>query len=418
MRIKKLKTALTLIATILMPVLLTSSVTHAADKDDIGNPSNYYKWTQTDTDQPWVKAWGGSNNQGCFTVSFAVQGARAGFVKTNTRKTWNPLNLSNNSDGSMPDRANGLDKKNKSYSFKPRKNEGNYSMGKMKSSGGKYQETASGMGASKARKAIKAIYDAGYYPIIHLSGGAGYPAKTHWIAVNKVSGNKITYYDPGRTSDSDTAKALKIKHKTLLGCVAWVNGYGNGPRKIQDAPSEPASEFNSKDNGSNKGNDKNSDSGSSSSNGMVAAKIKPIFNPFTTPTANNTSIGYDTEEKNGAFDRSTRLSFYDYVGPKIVSWVQVVAIAFMIIFLGWIIITTLIALADYQSGGLLSKISAEDNHGVASKLLFPYGNIRSIQLVKKAFISMFLVVLICGLVLTDTLPLILGQFFSWLSYLF
>lgn len=416
MKINIKRDTLLLLLTLITSILSVTSPVKA-DKD-ISNPSNYYKWTQTNTDQPWVKAWGGANNQGCFAVAIAVQGARAGFVKTGDGKQWNPLNLASGSDGSAPDRAYGLDKKSKKYLFSPRKNVGNYSMGKLKSSGGNYQETAKGMGAAKARKGIKAIYDAGYYPIVHLSGGAGYPAKTHWLAVNKVSGNKITYYDPGRTKTSDTAKALKIKHKTLLGCTAWVNGYGNGPRKIQDAPSEPASDFNSQDNGSNKGNDKSSDSSDKSSgDGMTAARIKPTFNPFTTPTANNNSIGYDTEEKNGPIDRSTRLTFYEYLGPKLVSWVQVAAIAFMLIFLGWTIVTTLIALADFQMGGLLSKASQEASNGKLNKLVFPYGNIRSIQLVKRTFLIMFLIVLICGLVLTDTLPLILGQFFSWLAYL-
>lgn len=413
MNLRKIKITSLLLFT-LFSVISISFPAYAA-KDDISDPSNYYKWTQTNTDQPWVKAWGGSNNQGCFAVSIAVQGARAGFVKTGNGKGWNPLNLASGSDGSAPDRATGIDKNDKSYMFKPRKNVGNYSMGKLHASGN-YQENAKGMGAANARKGIKAIYDAGYYPIVHLSGGAGYPAKTHWMAVNKVSGNKISYYDPGRTKNSDTAKALKIQHKTVLGCTAWVNGYGNGPWKIQDAPSEDASDFNSKDDGSNKGNSKksSSDTSGNSGSGMTAAKIKPIFNPFTTPTASNNSIGYDTEEKNSAIDRSTRMTFYDYLGPLLVSWLQVAAIAFMFMFLGWTIVTTLIALADYQTGGTISKISADNHGGKLNKFIFPYGNIKSVQLIKKTFLIMFLIVLICGLVLTDTLPLILGQFFSWL----
>ena len=150
---------------------------------------------------------------------------------------------------------------------------------------------------------------------------------------------------------------------------------------------------------------------------MTAARIKPTFNPFTTPTANNNSIGYDTEEKNGATDRGTRLAFYEYLGPKIVSWIQVLAIALMLIFLGWIIVIALFMLADRQLGGLVS----EHMNDKYRKVLMPYESgtqLYGTGVVKEAFLSMFLTVLICGLVLTDTLPLILGQVFFWLSNLF
>lgn len=88
----------------------------------------------------------------------------------------------------------------------------------------------------------------------------------------------------------------------------------------------------------------------------------------------------------------------------------------MLLFLGWIIVIALFMLADRQLGGLVS----EHMNDKYRKVLMPYESgtqLYGTGVVKEAFLSMFLTVLICGLVLTDTLPLILGQVFFWLSNL-
>lgn len=393
---------------------------------DISDQSNYYKWTQTDEDQPWVKAWGGADNQGCFAVSIGVQGARTGFKKMgkgspNVGKNWDPGNIADEPKGGAAATQYGADAKGKDYTFSSKVNKGNFSASKMNSDSN-FQEDAPGMGAAKARKAIKAIYEQGYYPIIHLSKKAGYPADTHYIAVNKVSGNKISYYDPGRTKNSDTAKTLKQQvHKSLLSTVAWVNGYGGGPIKIQDAPSKPASNFNSKD--STKGDKNNSNNDSKSD----APRIKPIFNPFTTPTVNNTSIGADTDTKNSAFDRGSQLTFYQWIGPKFVQIVQIVAIICMMVFIAWVMISGLFMYLDETTGGLIDKVMshAANKNGLVKAIFYPgnssglfgfqshHGLANLVDIYKRLFIIVF----ICGLVLTDVLPIILGNIFSFMAHI-
>lgn len=374
--------------------ILAAPLTASASDE---SPKDWPKWTQMNRNQPWntSKGWGPPINGGCYVTSAAIQGARSGITKTQGGKDWNPLNINGGSDLGLQSYNGGK------YTFKQKDHKGNYS-GDLNG--------APAMGKGAAKSAILAMQKKGEFPIIHISAAAGYSYGTHYAAVRKLSGNHLTMYDPARNSTYNTTDFLKKAGKNWLTAAAWIEGWGGGPKDFNHAPAPAAGSSDS----SAKGGDLSSKSGGGSS---AAPKIKPIFNPFTTPTANNTSIGYDTEEKNGATDRSTRLAFYDYLGPKIVSWIQVAAIVCMLVFLGWIIIIALFMLADREMGGLLDAHLDEKY----KKVLMPYNNgndLYGATVVKDAFISMFLTVLICGLVLTDTLPLILGQIFFWLSQLF
>lgn len=372
--------------------LLTPLTAYAANE----SPKDWPKWTQMDTSQPWntSKGWGPPINPGCYVTSAAIQGARSGITKTSGDKDWNPLNIN-----------------------------GGSAMGQWSYNGGKYTfklkdhtdgfgnlTGAPAMGKDKAKKTILAYQKKGEFPIIHIDSGSGYKDGTHYAAVRKLSGDSLSMYDPARDKTYNTTDALKKSGKNWLTAAAWIEGWGGGPKDFNQAPAPAAGSADSSAKGGS------SSKNSKSSGSSQAPKIKPIFNPFTTPTANNTTIGYDTEEKNGATDRGSRLAFYEYLGPKLVSWLQVVAIAGMLILLGWIIIIALFMLADYQTGGLIGE-HINDKY---RKILMPYNsgnNLYGTVVVKKTFISLFLTVFICGLILTDTLPLILGQFFFWISQL-
>lgn len=381
------------LASILSGTIIVPLNAYAADE----SPKDWPKWTQMDTSQPWntSKGWGPPINPGCYVTSAAIQGARSGITKTNGGKEWNPLNINGGSPLGQQSYNGGK------YTFKMKDHAGNF---------GGDLNGAPAMGKGAAKKAIAAFQKKGEFPIIHISQAAGYGYGTHYAAVRKLSGDSLSMYDPARSKSYNTTDYLKKNGKNWLTAAAWIEGWGGGPKDFNQAPAPAA--------GSADSSAKGGDSSKGSKGGSNAApKIKPIFNPFTTPTANNTAIGYDTEEKNGATDRGTRLAFYEYLGPKIVSWIQVLAIALMLIFLGWIIVIALFMLADRQLGGLVS----EHMNDKYRKVLMPYESgtqLYGTGVVKEAFLSMFLTVLICGLVLTDTLPLILGQVFFWLSNLF
>lgn len=373
--------------------LTTPIISHAAD---ISKPSSWPKWTQLDMSQPWNKAWG-QGNGGCYMVSMSVQAARSGLTSIGG-KDLNPLTISQSVAGGgvcggEPIHAKGG---GKSYTFQQKKTVGNYS-GNINS--------APAMGASKVKSGYKSLTKAGLFPIVHIDAASGYKEDdTHYMAVRKLSGNTMSVYDPARNSGYSTVKN-GIGGKNLLDVTAWLEGWGSGPKDFNHAPAPAAG---STDSTGSKGSKSNKSSGKDG-----APKIKPIFNPFTTPTVTNPDIGADTASKNSAIDRGTQLTFYQWLGPKFVQWVQIAAIICMMGFIGWAMVIALISLADNQMAGLLSN-SLESHQGIKN-ILFPDAGTKAIGITSKTMINLCIIVFICGLVLTDTLPLILGQIFYWLS---
>lgn len=402
----KIKKALAFAALAGSLTTMASSVS-SVKADSISNPSQYMKWTQMDTSQPWVKHWGGVPNPGCYVTSIAIQGARAGMEKASNKQTWNPLTILGGSYMGQQS-VRGYGSGGKSYNFHMKESTSHFSPDIM---------SAKAMGEENARKAIKAYQAKGEFSIIHMDSGSGYDPsfQTHYISVNEVKGNTLKLYDPARSSSYSTTKHEQARgHKNLLQVTAWVEGWGGGPKSFNGGPDadgdSSSSSKGSKDSSSSKSND--------------VPKIKPIFNPFRTPTVKDTTLGANVNQKNSAFDLLT-LQNLQNIGPKLISWLQIAAIVFMWVFLGYTLITSMLAIGDYWFNGLISEglrhlSFGQDFFFPNGDGLFGYttGGWTTVKEIKRVAILMCTIVFICGLILTDTLPYILGDVFYLLQKMF
>lgn len=410
MKLKKI-VANSLIALVLLSTgtLIGNNKVEAANTD----ADKFYTWHQTD--MPWATNFGGTTpgqNYGCYVTSTAIQAARSGITKKNDGSAFNP-SVYNTGYGGSP--VSGKDDSGKSYTFAKKVD--------YPSSHADFQ-SATAMGAGAAEKALKAITKQGLYPIIHVDAASGEPSSfgtTHYVAYRGTdkSGN-IQLYDPARSKDYDIISAFGSQAKFKAG-IAYIEGWGSGPKKFSDAPSTAPTDGSSKGDVDNSSNDGGYSGGNSS-----APRIKPIFNPFITHTESANNLGYDVESRNTSTTRAELLAFADGTGNTVLTWVQVLAQILLYIYIAFSILAYLLYITDDMLGGILSDKISQSKSSFAKAIFFPnnsgdflgikanggrkYGTALKSNLIGLAFFSA-----ISLLISTRTLSIILGNSFFWMS---
>lgn len=276
--------------------------------------------------------WGGGN-LGCVSTSMAIQAARGGATKTTDGKEWNPLGtpMVNGATQNTYKTGNGLTIT-------------------------RDMKTGGGVGAGHTMSDKEALAEAqkiasrGDYPLIRMNQDG------HTVAYWKAGNGKPLFYDPARQSYGNYAKGP-------INYVGAMTVKGKGAKKFN--PNDPGP------NNASGGDSSSSDKDSSKDSNSNQPAIKPIFNPFYSPTVHVLPADQNGDQtQTGA----QVMAYADGATPSVLAAMRTIVYLTTWIYTAAIIVITLFALADYQSGFLLSdKLKLNTGNSTFRKLLFPGG---------------------------------------------
>lgn len=320
---------------------------------ELEKPENYPYWLQYWG--PWAQKFHGIgtggekysgtfSNWGCVVTSTAIQAARSGVKKAQNGSSFNP--------GSMTDGYGEPYNAQNIYKFTDEKGEkGTINRGAWPGGGP--------ISAAQALEECKKIASAGNYPEIRVDGGGG--GAGHTVAYWKAGDGKPLVYDPSRGYYGDTVKGWYW--------VTPIEMKGAGIKKFSEDSPGP-------DGGSDGSTSSDSDSSSDSKgNSDGVNKIKPIFNPFKTPTVKVLPADAN-DDVNNPMDNKAMLAIQDGLGPTILSYFRVFMTLMIYVYIAIGIIGVLMKLADMYFGGILSL--GINKSGGFSNIIAPNGNIMGI----------------------------------------
>ena len=311
---------------------------------ELEKPENYPYWLQYWG--PWAQSYGGKgtggakygppgfDNVGCVVTTTAIQAARSGVKKSASGASFNP--------GAMTSDPNAINL----YKFTDTKGEqGTINRGVWPGGGP--------ISAAQALEECKKIASAGNYPEIRVNGG-------HTVAYWKAGDGKPLVYDPSRGYYGDTVESYNF--------VTAIEMKGAGIKKFSEDSPGP-------DGGSDGSTSSDSDSSSDSKGNSGVNKIKPIFNPFKTPTVKVLPADAN-DDVNNPMDNKAMLAIQDGLGPTILSYFRVFMTLMIYVYIAIGIIGVLMKLADMYFGGILSL--GINKSGGFSNIIAPNGNIMGI----------------------------------------
>lgn len=355
---------------------------------ELEKPENYPYWLQYWG--PWAQSYGGKGsggekygppgyaNVGCVVTTTAIQAARSGVKKNQSGAAFNP--------GAMTKDPLALNL----YKFTDTDGkQGTITRGAWPGGGS--------LSASQALEECKKIASAGNYPEIRVNGGE------HTVAYWKAGDGKPLVYDPSRGFYGDTVKNY-----------SWVTAIemkGAGIKKFSEDSPGP-------DGGSDGSTSSDSDS-STSKGGSSGSKdtIKPIFNPFKTPTV-KTLPADANDDANNPFDNKAMLAIQDGIAPTLLTWFRVFVTFLIYAYIALGIFGVLMKLADGYLGGIIS--AGVSRSGSMKDFISPGGELFGISgnnaneivksfLIKYGIISSVLMLVASGS-LSKLVALIIGAF--------
>lgn len=352
-------------------------------QDKIAKPDQYNNWVQYYG--PWADLFGGtagsqngtskwgpqnSNNVGCVATAIAIQMARGGVKKAANGQEFNPK---------TNQESNGC-----TQNYNPQTQSGNgpngltsYKTGDKgtvkrdprigdSNGDGTFGDDNHTISDKEALAQCKKIADAGDYPLLRVNGDQ------HTVAFYKAGDNKPLYYDPARSYQGATVKKINYvgaMQKGQLGAFSYDSKAPNGGSGSSDNSSNSSSS--SSTSGSSNNSSQNAQTGGSD--------IKPIFNPFRTPTIKQKTA--DNINGNDQESRTELLQVADGIGPQVLAFVRSFMIVMIYVYMMLITIGSLVKLADYFLGGII--VDSMNKHmysdSFASKVLMPKGEFLGIS---------------------------------------
>lgn len=328
----------------------------------LAHPDEYPNWVQFWG--PWADEFGGHGaggahwgdtcgmaNEGCFATALAIQLARGGATKDSKNNEMNPGN-------NWKDNPHGARGAVGTTTFPTNR-------GTIKEDPQAGTQAHVTISAGQALSECKKIADAGNYPLIRVNNGG------HTVAYWKPGQNAPQFYDPARGY-----YGTAVKSYTAVGAL-----YGGSLKKFD--PNSPGPNGGAD---TSVGNDSNSDGSggsddSSSSNAQEGAAIKPIFNPFRTPSLK--SLPADQIGNGGSnAPTASKAELYqiaDGFGPTVLTWCRYACYGGIYLFAFITVVGMGAQLVNIWFGGAFDNWIWNHSGGVAGEFFFPGGTILGIE---------------------------------------